>query len=276
MANTRIIDEKAIKMKRMIFCLALTFVMAIIPFLFGTAKGEPEDFPEFCDSKELGDIEIILTQSEMIKKGGILGDSVDLSHIVSAYKVFHYDPKTAYQFIDDLIAGKGFMRDVSGDYHWMVITDENAAIKVVWSSKQWEVAGFRHPSSTGKPSADIRRDVFEKALTGIDAEYIKAFEVSTINTTFLYVQTKETVYVVPFSSRPDFNLLENGKRYTPEEAGEILRMSDYYTSSLKPGQIGGGGTAPTPIWPVIIVIAILLAIALGVIVVIKKRKANTR
>ena len=263
-------------MKRMVFCLILIFLLASMPPLLGVAEGEPENFPEFLDLKENNDIETVLAQTEMIKQSGVLGNPVNLSHIVFSYKVFHYEHKTAHQFIDDLIAGKDFMENVSGGYHWMVITDENAAIKVVKSSKQWEVASFRHPSSSGKPSADIRRDIFEKALTGIDAEFVKAFEVSTINTTFLYIQMKETTYLVPFSSRPDFNLLENGKRYTPEEAGEILRKSDYYTSPLKPGQSGGGGAAPTPIWPFFIGIAVLLMITLGIIVIIKKRKANTK
>ena len=77
-------------MKRMVFCLILIFLLASMPPLLGVAEGEPENFPEFLDLKENNDIETVLAQTEMIKQSGVLGNPVNLSHIVSSYKVFHY------------------------------------------------------------------------------------------------------------------------------------------------------------------------------------------
>ena len=262
-------------MRKNIFCIILISLVAYASLFVRAFEAVPEAYPEFYDSEEYGDIETALLQSEIITVTSALGDSVDLSKVVSAYKVYHYtDEKNSHQFIDELADNSGFLKNVSGEYHWMVITDENAAIKLVKSSNRWEVASFRHPSSLGKPSQDILRDAFKNAVAGIEIESVKAFEVADIYTTFLCVQTKETVYVVPFSSRPDFSLLENGKRYTSEEAGKILRTSDYYAAPLKPGQSGGGGTVQIRVWPFIAGTAALILIAAGIVFVLRKCKVH--
>ena len=219
------------------------------------AGTKPEDFPEYFDAKEYPEIEQALLEWP-----------TGSTSIVSAYRLYQYANVSTVRFIDDLAEGKDISKQIKNKYGWVAVSEAGSAFTIVKDSGKWRVATQRNSSSTTKPSQDISREAFEKALDGIEATSVKAFQVSQIFTTFLLIQTKETTYVVPFCARPDFTYLDNGKRYTLEEAGTILRISDYYRNPPE-------GSVQIPAWCFIAGGAFLaLIIAAVIIIILKKRK----
>ena len=240
------------------FILLFTTVCSAASLASGT---KPEDFPEFYDAKEYPEIEQAL-----------LGWHIGSVNILSAYKVYQYADVSASKFIDDLVAGKDPSESLKDKYKWVAIS-KNATFTIVQDSGKWNTASQRSRSSETKPSQDISREAFDHALEGLEATSVKAFQITEIFTTFLLIRTNDAAYVVPFCARPDFTRLENGKRYTLEEAGAILRTTDFYTNPLEPGQNGGGGTSEIPVWYFIaggVLLALIIAAAF--VIILKKRK----
>ena len=224
--------------------LVLLF-LAVFPTSSLASGTKPEDFPEYYDAREYPEIEQALMEWP-----------TGSTSIVSAYKLYQYANVSTVRFIDDLAEGKA-------------VSEVGSAFTIVKDSGKWRVATQRNSSSMTNPSQDISREAFEKALDGIEVTSVKAFQFTQIFTTFLLIQTKETTYVVPFCARPDFSYLDNGKRYTLEEAGSILRISSYYRNPPE-------GSVQIPAWCFIAggaLLALLTAAVVVVIVIIlKKRK----
>ena len=249
-------------MKKTALLISLILLFTTVCSVASLASGtKPEDFPEFYDAKEYPEIEQAL-----------LGWHTGSVKVDFAYKVYHYADVSTSKFIDDLAAGKDPSGNLKDKYNWVAIS-KNSTFTIVQDSGKWSTAGQRSRSSETKPSQDISREAFDHALGGIEAASVKAFRITQIFTTFLLIRTQDAAYVVPFCARPDFTYLENGKRYTLEEAGAILRTTDYYTHPLEPGQNGGGGTSDIPVW-YFIAGGVLLALitAAVVVVILKKRK----
>ena len=237
--------------------LVLLF-LAVFPTSSLASGTEPEDFPEYYDAKEYPEIEQALMEWP-----------TGSTSIVSAYKLYQYANVSTVRFIDDLAEGKDISKQIKNEYNWVAVSEVGSAFTIVKDSGKWRVATQRNSSSTTKPSQDISREAFEIALDGIEVTSVKAFQFTQIFTTFLLIQTKETTYVVPFCARPDFSYLDNGKRYTLEEAGSILRISSYYRNPPE-------GSVQIPAWCFIAggaLLALLIAAVVVVIVIIlKKRK----
>lgn len=241
-------------MKKIVVFTLLFFVIAAFTGSSANAAGlELDNYPTFYDSDEYAEIQDVLLSSEIIKANSILGIPSDLSRIVSSYKVYHSSLSTSVEFIDQLAQEGALTLLNNGDYHWMVITKDNAAIRVISDAGLWKVVGYRDPVKGLKVSQDIHQEVVEKALEGIQVQSLQAIEVSQIYLTVLCVQaTDGSSYVIPFASRPDFTHLENGKLYTPEEMGRILKSSDYYLNPPQGdqnGSVNGGMNNGSPITP---------------------------
>ena len=243
--------------------LVLLF-LAVFPTSSLASGTEPEDFPEYYDAKEYPEIEQALLEWPASPAG-----------IVSAYKLYQYTDASTVRFIDDLAEGKDISKQIKNKYNWVAVS-EGSTYTIVKSDGKWRVAGQRYHSSATKPSQDISREAFMKALDGIEVTSVKAFQFTQIFTTFLLIQTKDTTYVVPFCARPDFTYLENGKRYTLEQTGTILRTTDFYNYPPEGAMNGGGGALDIPVWYYIAggaLLALLTAAVVVVIVIIlKKRK----
>ena len=222
-------------MKKTALLISLILLFTTVCSVASLASGtKPEDFPEFYDAKEYPEIEQAL-----------LGWHTGSVKVDFAYKVYHYADVSTSKFIDDLAAGKDPSGNLKDKYNWVAIS-KNSTFTIVQDSGKWSTASQRSRSSETKPSKVVKIWV---------------------------IRTQDAAYVVPFCARPDFTYLENGKRYTLEEAGAILRTTDYYTHPLEPGQNGGGGTSDIPVWYFIAGgVLLALIIAAVVVVILKKRK----
>lgn len=132
-----------------------------------------------------------------------------------------------FDFAKEIKNGVTISELLSDDYAWIVLcgTGQTRIKKI---DGKWQILGSRMASPNNRPTTDIDTEVFERLLASpkfsgenepVQTAFIESFP---YNTVFAYIRNNTGEYLVPFSSRPDFTGLENGKLYTTAEVAEIL------------------------------------------------------
>ena len=147
--------------------------------------------------------------------------------------------------------------NIQPDYRWNVPTSNGYLVAVgQTSSGAWEkisMIGTDFLPTEGLPDISGVFDR-EKLLKTIES-YPDIQTVSQISyidspmytsTTFIYIRSGEQEFLIPYSPRPDFTGLENGKLYPMEDAADILEATSpqQVYSSDDEAIYGGGGASP--------------------------------
>ncbi|MFY9198680.1 MAG: hypothetical protein WBK75_05540 [Acutalibacteraceae bacterium] len=145
----------------------------------------------------------------------------------SAYKVYtltHHHISSAYSKHGNI------KNAITSQYNWMIPTADNKSLATAeLSNDKWSIIGYKEGDSP-KNTYVIDKQQISKALdkqskiTGDNIIDYKNIWSPMIYTTFVYIQTSQNEYLIPFGSRPDLTGLENGKIYEAKDAVEILNI----------------------------------------------------
>ncbi len=121
---------------------------------------------------------------------------------------------------------ESLLRDSLEQYAWILITSQSNEVKVVFSDGQWEAAGYSYGITQLTKLGVLHHDELMSMLrdNGIDAAVAELyyFESPMYFVNAILIVSGGEEYVVPYSVRPDFTGLEDGKLYTRREFSLIL------------------------------------------------------
>lgn len=282
-------------MKKLTIALTLILLVIYTTCICSAKSGEDLIKDEEKSSKtELKQIQEVLDyESELFTSMmPSLNASVDINQIKknmktdNAYK--QYTLKSSYIY-EDYIKNGSFGALISDGYSWIVpLYEENIYISFAKKTGNWQFSSAGSSLSFSDDNGNkidldfslkgiLKKLKREKGIT--DADEIKYVSSHRVN--FVYILTNGTEYLIPYTSRPDFTNLENGKIYTAASAMEIYN-NDFPVQIVtllpwdeKPALNGSGPIKFVYNYtPFYIGGAVLLLIAAGIVILIirKKRK----
>ena len=278
--------------KKSILLLALLLVL-FQASLSSYAETDVFAYKDFYDEAEFTEIvDLVSKRSGVFSLSSILGqDGNDLKKLSFAYKIHYLKNGDILPLADP---DRNLMEGIEEEYRWVLITDSAALIEISKKSGSWEVSTFTEPAGVNAPSNRVRLDMLKEAISPLTANDIIVFQAQLMrDTVFVYVLANEGDFLIPFSVRPDFTEMKNGRLYTREEisrivsteyedAIKILREYSAGNSVTENDRIGGGGQSSTnsenkKISPGIVIIivsscALLFGIILLTALLIKNKK----
>lgn len=175
---------------------------------------------QFYDKEELEDVMKSALESSPVSRGICSAEGLRNGH---AYKVFLYSDGV---FAEDLKTGKSMQEKLSSsEYAWVIDTD-NVTLWIDKIEGAWKVTACSENSADDPGTVDF--DAAEKAAVMLENEFgaedisVQCLYSMSYFGRYLIFYSSAGEYVVPFSYRPDFTGLENGKLYPAAELGEIL------------------------------------------------------
>ena len=218
-----------------------------------------------------------------------LNPSVDKNEIISSIKTDNaykkYRLNTSY-IADDYKKNGSFASLIDSNYSWIIpLYKENIYISFGSNGDGWEFGSSGNsPVYTDDDGNKLDLDFSLKGITEklnkekniTDIEQIKYVTADKFD--FVYVLAGGTEYLIPYTSRPDFTDLENGKIYTAREALKIY-AKDYPVQIVHlmpwekdPKLNGGAYRIVYNYTPFYIGGAVLLLIAAGIVILIIRKK----
>jgi hypothetical protein len=205
-----------------------------------------------------------------------LPKSIKLDNIVKVMEVKDIQPSglklnlNRYQYRVPLIKDTGYI------FSTLIIEDS----KVISHESE-----MTYDTSLGQASYLFDSNLVENIISSVSKEVLdlSVMTIPTISTDFVYFTSENGAFVIPFSSRPDFLELENGKVYSydvfAKKTIELLTRLKYEdgTSILRHRGSGGGGGYSSNITAIHASLIIILTIVILMIsfLVVKKKIRKT-
>lgn len=270
----------------LMFCMCLFLIYGSVVFASAESfKSYDTLYNEEEYSKVLSAIEQFDASQDIPQK--FYAESYDAD--TAKYKIYKLSQP---DMVVQLNNGKSVSDCLSTEYSWTVEAPGKLFV-VVEEQGEWRVAGYQYLEDEQSKAGIIDTAVLERNDIALnksaqDAE-ILFFEAPLYFTNFVYYTSNETEYLIPYGSRPDLTLLENGKVYTAKEVADILTESFNLNELNDPNGNGGGAGAyiaeesttddalnnsaknSTALKIVIPVVAVI-AIAVILIIIVKRRK----
>lgn len=228
--------------------LLLAFLLCLAFAIPARAAGpDAAAYPEFFDAAEFQQVWDAVFHTELLYENGVLDEARPADtegSLEASYKMFSLkDPK----LLPALQNGSDLSGLISDEYVWIVVTAANQSIRTAQVDGEWEVLGYSAPRSETAATNVVQPEALNTDLATLSAsqasiDRLVCFEAPMYHTNFVYMDTSDGAFLVPFGSRPDLTGLENGKLYTPEEVGGILSAS-FGGVQFETGNAGIGGTA---------------------------------
>lgn len=270
-------NKKTISLFSLLISLILIFGCFVLPAF--AADGESaSDIKSIYDSSEIDEVLKAVGDDALIKEyEASQGDSVQNGNSESAcpYKLYSLSP---LEFSD--INSKVVKNIIaSEDYRWIVPDNTSRIITVAKNGNKWDVLGYSTSEGDSKSAETVLAESVKGILKASQAEdnstesYL-CFEVPQYHTYFLGMFSENESYVIPYGSRPDLTGLENGKKYSPETAAEIL-STNFNISNSNSNDNGGGSGAEAEngsnLW-LLSIPAVALVVFLLILFLKKKQK----
>lgn len=249
------------------FFLASMLLLSLSALAYATNL-DTGSYPDFFDAEELQDVQNAVFHTEILYENGVLSEAQTVGtkgQWKAAYKLFSL---ADVELISALRDGVELSQHISDDYVWVIVTAANEAIRVGRIDGAWDVLGYSTPASDAAAANLIQPEALNEELSALSAsqgsvDNLICFEASMYHTNFAYISTEDGEFLIPYGNRPDLTGLENGKKYTPEEVGDILASSfgDMYSGD----ENGGMRSAATGWTPTMTIsAAVILVAAVGI------------
>ena len=192
------------------------------PYGFDYSDFECRSFENFYSSEELFQI------MKDLKSKSAPGTS-DFS-LLSEYKEYSF----SHDFLDKLVRGSSISDLISGKEHLWIFPSRYGTRTIALKDGKWNsISGGSYADVTlGSNEIHdgiVRADQIDEAIKTIkQADPSDITDLVCVNLidylgNYVCITTENTAYLIPFSKRPDFTGLENGKLYDLAEAYQTLR-----------------------------------------------------
>lgn len=267
------------KFKKMFSFVIMASLLCLSLIVSASAMGiDVMSYSDFFDCVEFREIQDTVLNSRILNDNGVLSDvqtiSGDGGQLSCSYKVFSLKQM---DLVAELQAGTELADLISDDYVWVVSTPSNATIRVAEVDGEWDVLGYSIPVSENTVTDLIQMDSLntEIAILSTDQNTVASllcFEAPMYHTNFVYMETENGEFLIPYGSRPDLTGLENGALYTPQEVSNILTHS--FDGVYSENENAGAGSLGSDGNTGILFGSVVLIIVTGVVIaiLIQKRK----
>ena len=237
--------------------IAALILIILFAFTIVCSAKSAEDFVKDAEKEnkaELKELQKLLDEdSEFLSSMMVsLNSDVDPKEMLkklksdNAYKKYQTTSNAVKYYKDN----NNFSSCISDDYYWIVpLSDEGIYISFRNENGKWQWSGSGN--SLKYPVDDVNgpKEAVDFSTKGIvkrlndefkkkDIDDIRFVKNSTFFCDFIYISVENVEYVIPYSHRPDFTGLKNGKLYKVQEALDILE------ANLGTGPSGYGGPYP--------------------------------
>lgn len=272
-------------MNKKTISLLIALILIFGCFVLPAFADSSSDLKSIYDSSEINEVlkaigdDALINKYEASQKSSVQNAS---SENLSPYKLYSLSPlefsDINSKVIKDIIA--------SDDYKWIVPNNTSRVITVAKSDGKWEVLGYSTSEGDSKSTESTLGESVSGILKTVQAEgtaEIKTdnsnesylcFEIPQYHTYFLGMFSENESYVIPYGSRPDLTGLENGKKYSPETAAEILSTNFNILNSNSNDNGGGSGAEAengSNLW-LLSIPAVALVVFLLILFLKKKQK----
>ena len=212
------------------FCSALLSLLLVLFWLslVSCAKKDVLDYHDFFDANECA-----RALQEASEGSDYTGKSVilellgkDVSALPYAYKL-HSLKNGDIRPLADL--NRSLRDSISEDYSWIFGTETQAWVEVRQSTDPWLNGAFRvalfKEANAWPYKTLVSLEMLRDAVPSLSVKNITAFSALLWGgspETFVYIEAAEGEFLMPFSIRPDFTKMENGKLYTRAEVAGIV------------------------------------------------------
>lgn len=242
-------------MNKKIISLLTALILIFGCFVLPAFADSSSDLKSIYDSSEIGEVlkavgnDALTKEYEASRVNSLQNDNSESS---CPYKLYSISPSELRGINSEAV--KSII--ASDDYKWIVPGSTNEIIKVAKSDGNWKVLGYSTSdgdfesaeSALGESVNDILKAVQTEGASEIKTdnsnESYLCFEIPQYYTYFLGTFSENESYVIPYGSRPDWTGLENGKKYSPEAAAEILKTNfNISEADYNAGNDNGGGSS---------------------------------
>ncbi len=203
------------KIISLISASVMALIVSVCAYADGTAKFDCKNYSGFYDENEFAEI-----------TRDLRGDCIAEEAV--AYKVY---TSNVPWFFEKLSEGASVSELVEDEYHWLLPRNNSVAYVEKGEDNKWEAVG----SATAPTDDDtiksniVRFDEVNSAINSLgepsEAKDIRCVNLPEYHSYFVLVTLSDAIYVVPYSTRPDFTGLENGALYSSDEAMTILKQN---------------------------------------------------
>lgn len=220
----------------------LCFFLLYGSVVFASAESY-KSYAALYDEEEYGEVLKAIEQSDT--SGEIPKNFYAASRDANTvkYKIYKLSQP---DIIVQLNNGKTIADCLSTEYLWTVETP-GKLFSVVRDNNEWRTVGYQYLDDEKSRDGVIDTAVFERndiafpQTKSAQNSEILFFNAPMYFTNFIYYTLNGTEYLIPYGSRPDLTLLENGKVYTAQEAADILTESFHLNEKRNPNENGGPG-----------------------------------
>lgn len=274
----------------LIFLSTLTLVVnCSIITIFADNYDDTSEIKNIYDSTEIGEVFQTIENDALINNSTATYENSEQkinNEELSPYKIYSISPQEFSDINIDYVVKNKIKSD---DYKWIVPDNNKRVIKVGKKQGKWEVLGYSTFENNtegaeillSKSVNNILTTTHESVLTNsvdgiknnnLSETYI-CFEIPQYHTYFVGLFSENESYVIPYGSRPDLTGLENGKKYSIENANKILTVNFGITESNYDN--GGGISNKTNNNPLLILLVpVVLLILLLLILFFKPKKSR--
>ncbi len=236
----------------------LTIILIILfSFTIVCSAKSAEDFVKDAEKEnkaELKELQKLLDEDSEFLSSMMVSLNSDVDPKEMLKKLKSDNAYKSYLFNDNIILGyketKDFGSMIEDDYYWIVpLSDEGIYISFRNENGKWQWSGSGNSLKYPVDDVDGPKEAVDFSTKGIvnrlkdefkkkDIDDIRFVSDSIFFCDFIYISVENVEYVIPYSHRPDFTGLENGKLYKVQEALDILE------ANLGTGPSGYGGPYP--------------------------------
>ena len=274
----------------LIFLSTLTLVVnCSIITIFADNYDDTSEIKNIYDSTEIGEVFQTIENDALINNSTATYENSEQkinNEELSPYKIYSISPQEFSDINIDYVVKNKIKSD---DYKWIVPDNNKRVIKVGKKQGKWEVLGYSTFENNtegaeillSKSVNNILTTTHESVLTNsvdgiknnnLSETYI-CFEIPQYHTYFVGLFSENESYVIPYGSRQDLTGLENGKKYSIENANKILTVNFGITESNYDN--GGGISNKTNNNPLLILLVpVVLLILLLLILFFKPKKSR--
>lgn len=284
-------NKKTISILIILSTLTLVVNCSIIT-IFADNYDDTSEIKNIYDSTEIGEVFQAIKNDALINNSTATYENSEQkinNEELSPYKIYSISPQEFSNINKEDVVKK---KIDSGDYKWIVPDNTKRVIKVGKKQGKWEVLGYSTFENNtegaeillSKSVNNILTTTHESVLTNsvdgiknnnLSETYI-CFEIPQYHTYFVGLFSENESYVIPYGSRPDLTGLENGKKYSIENANKILTVNFGITESNYDNDNGGGISNKTKNnnTLLILLVPVVLLILLSLILFFKPKKSR--
>lgn len=219
-------------MKKFITALLAAFTLISVSTT-AFAEGSQTDCKDFTDFFDADELSRIIEQNSDNRYLADISSAAAVSSRENASVSEYKEYAVTLDFLGELSKGTPLKELLPDDYSW-IVSSGNSKAKAILKDGVWKFIGCSYAIpemiENGEIADDsIRFDAINSAIEAITSNGSKVTDIVCVDVTdsytYLVCIVSDNAYAIPFSARPDFTGLVNGKLYKASDVYDTLAQT---------------------------------------------------